>query len=112
MSLTSFLLDTSNSNFFEADCFTITLPNSFVIRSTSHGADLIIGGHTYYAAKFGKWERGSVTFERNSPNEMDLTTGCDKDILFPYSLSTPLFQRSKLFARAKVAVTDAYLDPN
>lgn len=114
MSLTDFLLDFDNTSFFEADYFKVTLPNGFVITATSHQNDLVLGSPaiTYYATKYGKWARDAVMFERNTPNETTLTMACDPAILFPYSVSTPMFQRTKLFARAKVEIGVVYMDLN
>jgi len=108
MSLTDFVLN--NNTWFEADCFDIILPNGSLLRATSHQNDLVVAGTTYYATKNGKWERGSTTQERNAVNEMELMLQCDESILFPNSVSTPMFQRAKLFARSQVKVTVAYMD--
>src|ERR1043166_8838650 len=102
MSLTDFVLN--NNTWFEADCFDITLPNGSLLRATSHQNDLVVAGTTYYATKNGKWERGSTTQERNAVNEMELMLQCDESILFPNSVSTPMFQRAKLFARWNIGV--------
>jgi uncharacterized phage protein (TIGR02218 family) len=111
MSLTDFVLN--NNTWFEADCFDILLPNGFLIRATSHQNDLVVGGNTYYATKYGKWERGSTTQDastKGETSEMELMLQCDESILFPNSASTPMFQRAKLFARSKVTLTIAYMD--
>jgi len=107
MSLTSFVF--GNTNWFEADLFTITLPNGAVIRSTSHQRDLVFGGNTYYASKYGKWERDKIEFKRNEVSqETTLTLTADNTILFP-GTSRPALWVSKLFARSAVLITVAYL---
>lgn len=111
MSLTDFVL--GNNTWFEADCFDILLPNGSLLRATSHQNDLIVGGNTYYATKNGKWERGSTSQDastKGETSEMELTLQCDETILFPNSVSTPMFQRAKLFARSKVTLTVVYMD--
>jgi uncharacterized phage protein (TIGR02218 family) len=108
MSLTDFVLN--NSGWFEADCITITLPNGSVLRVTNHQNDLVIGGQKYYASKYGKWARGSITYERNAVTETELKMTCDPTVLFPNSVSTPMFQRSKLFMRSTVQIITATLD--
>lgn len=113
MSLIDFVLN--NNTFFEADCFEITLPNGSILRATSHQNDLVVGGNTYYATKNGKWERGSTSQDaatKSQTTEMELMLQCDETILFPNSVSTPMFQRAKLFARSKVKLTIAYMDLN
>jgi uncharacterized phage protein (TIGR02218 family) len=108
MSLTDFVF--ANTSWFEADLIKITLPNGSVLTTTNHQLDLVgPDGLTYYAMKYGKWERGPVTFERNTVNETDLTMNADKSILFPNSVATPMFQRSKLFARSTVQIITAIL---
>jgi len=111
MSLADFVLN--NNTWFEADCFDITLPNGSPLRATSHQNDLVVGGNTYYATKYGKWERNSTTQDaatKSQTTEMELMLQCDETILFPNSASTPMFHRAKLFARSKVTLTIAYMD--
>jgi uncharacterized phage protein (TIGR02218 family) len=110
MTLVDFVF--GNTSWYEADCFTIALPNGVTLRATSHQRDLVVGGQTYYATKNGKWERGSYISARNTTNEMDLTLLCDDAILFPNSAATPMFQRAKLFARSRVTVVVCYMDAN
>jgi uncharacterized phage protein (TIGR02218 family) len=111
MSLVDFVLN--NNTWFEADCFDILLPSGFLIRSTSHQNDIVVGGNTYYATKYGKWERNATTQDastKGQTSEMEMMLQCDEAILFPNSASTPMFRRAKLFARSKVTLTVAYMD--
>src|SRR5215471_4065513 len=110
MALMDFLLSTDNVKM--ADCFDIILPNGFVIQATSWQQDIVIGGNTYYATKYGKWERGGTTedIKGTETTEMELVLPCDESILFPNSASTPMFQRAKLFARSQVKLTVVYMD--
>jgi len=60
---------------FIHDLFTITLANGLVIRATDGQLDIVSAGQVFYAMKWGKWKRGSITSEASfdvSSSEMEL----------------------------------------
>jgi hypothetical protein len=93
---------------FEADLFTLTLPTGTVIRMTNHQQNLVVSGSTYYATKYGKWERGSIKSELNAVTEIDITLTADTTVLFP-GTSKPMLWVSKLFSRSTVQIETASL---
>jgi hypothetical protein len=95
-------------NKYEPDLFTITLPTGTVLRTTSHQQDIVTGGNTYYATKYGKWERDSIKSEPNTVTEVDITLTADTSVLFP-GTSKPMLWVSKLFTRSTVKIVTASL---
>jgi hypothetical protein len=105
-----------NSNvFYRPDLFTITLANGIVLTTTSHQVDLLVGTTTFFAAKYGKWTRGSFTSDNDATQvqEMSLTVACDQTVLYPGS-NTPLLQTvaSAIFDRARVTMQTGYMLQN
>ncbi len=92
----------------EITLFAITLVNGLVLRTTSGQTDAVVSGNTYYATKYGKWERETIISEANTVTETKVTLIADPSVLFP-GTSTPLIQCTKLFARAKIKMTVLYL---
>jgi len=107
MTLVDFVL--ANSSWLEVDCIQVTLPNGIILRGTSHQQDIIVNGDTFYATRYGKWERGPVMSELNTVTETDITLTAGADILFP-GTSRPVLRLTKLFARAAVVIKTAVLD--
>jgi len=107
----------THSEFQKADLFTILLGNGQAITATSWQKDILNAGTppaTYYATKFGVWQRGPVTSEASfncTSNTMSLTVTIPNDttVFFP-GTNTPLFQTvsSGLFDKAQVWVYTAY----
>jgi len=106
MSLTSFVF--GNTGWFEADLFTITLPTGTVIRATSHQRDLVYGGNTYYAMKYGKWERDKIEFKTNELGETTVMLTADNTVLFP-GTARPMLWVSKMFVRSAIQIAVAIL---
>jgi uncharacterized phage protein (TIGR02218 family) len=99
-----------------ADCFTITLANGQSIYTTTAQLPVVIGTNTFYPARYGTWQRGSIQAEAAySPksNSMSLSVSVDPSflpqIVYP-GTQTPLMQTvaAGLFDAAKVTVTTIY----
>lgn len=85
----------ANPNVIVADCFTFTLPNGFVLNTTSGQFDFAIpagtlgwSGNTtiFSAAQFGTWTRGAITSEASydlSSNTCDITSIQQQGTLYP-----------------------------
>jgi hypothetical protein len=95
-------------NKYEIDLFTATLPTQppTVIRMTNHQRDIVSGGNTYYATKYGKWERTTVKSELNSVTEIGITVTAGETVFFP-GTSRPILWVAKLFTRSNVQIDTA-----
>lgn len=112
----------ANPNCMKADLFVISLPNSQTIYATDGQWDITVpsgtGGWagsttTFYATKYGRWNRGAITSEAGfslSSNSMDLTCVPQPSVTYP-SLTMGMLAGAfnGLFDKAKVCVYTAYM---
>jgi uncharacterized phage protein (TIGR02218 family) len=106
----------SNQVGFIAHLFNITLKNGQVITATDGQYDITASPTTYYASKYGRWQRGATTseakFEPRS-NDMQLTLLASESVLLP-GTSIPMTQSvvARLFDTAKVTIYRAFMPKN
>lgn len=95
-----------------ADLIAITLANGQILRVTNCQVDISYGGNTYYASKYGAWQRGVVKMEASfslAANDMALTAMVPSSVSFPgTTISLMQCVTAGLFDGASVTVYTAY----
>lgn len=106
----------TNKKLFVAHLFKITLKNGQVITATDGQYDIPNAGSpptTYYASRFGRWQRGQAIseakFEPRS-NNLTLTLFANESVNFP-GTTVPMTQAvvSRLFDTAKITIYRAFM---
>jgi uncharacterized phage protein (TIGR02218 family) len=119
----------NNTNVERADLFQILLPNGQTINATSGQWDITVktgtagwvngtGSNlsttTFYAEKYGRWERGAITIEGSSnlnSNSMSLSLTPEAGTMYPGLSSVPILNAALngMFDAATVTVWTAYM---